>query len=224
MLGLPATAEKKVQSDLGNRCLQHLSSVQTAFDTETVMSTGADGASGTGTSKLKGVNETIDSWLKNLPESSSLPSISVDKSSDVTASSMDRCLAREVTKAVQVLSKVRRDLEVVKSFCVGSIKGTNEIRGLISNFLHGVVPPSWFSQFAASKALNVSTWVSNLGERCKAVSAYKDILLKSNGGADASLSQFWLGGMFNPEAFITASRQATAQVLHDFEMILFLNH
>ena len=116
LLGLPATAEQKVQSDLGNKCLAHLSSVQTAFDTETVISAGSDhgGKDGTGTSRLSGVQGTVELWLKTLPEVSSLPSISSDKSSDVTASSMDRCLAREIVKASQVLSRVRKDLELVK--------------------------------------------------------------------------------------------------------------
>lgn len=104
-----------MQSDLGNKCLAHLSSVQTAYDTETVISADSDsGGRGGATSRLSGVQGTVELWLKTLPEVSSLPTISSDKSSDVTASSMDRCLAREIVKASQVLSKVRKDLELVK--------------------------------------------------------------------------------------------------------------
>lgn len=215
LLGLPATAEQKVQSDLGHRCLSHLSSVQTVFDTDTILSAGSNdsASSGGGASRLKGILDTVELWLNTLPQQSSLPAVSAEKSSDVTASSMVRCLAREVVKAIHVLSIVRKDLELVKNFCLGQIKGTNEIRGLISDFLRGAVPPSWFSQFSASKALNVGSWVSNLGERCNCVSAYKDILVKSDVASTTATTQFWLGGMFNPEAFITASRQATAQVL-----------
>lgn len=114
LLGLPATAEQKVQSDLGNRCLSHLSTVQTAFDTETVISGSSDNSHSNGVSKLKGVQDTVELWLKGLPTLNSLPNIPSDKSSDVTASSMIRCLAREIVKAINVLSIVRMDLELVR--------------------------------------------------------------------------------------------------------------
>ena len=116
LLGLPATAEQKVQSDLGRKCLSHLSSVQTVFDTENVIASGSEDSSTTvaGASRLKGVQDTVEIWLKLLPAQGSLPNIPIEKSSDVTASSMVRCLAREVVKATQVLTKVRKDLELVR--------------------------------------------------------------------------------------------------------------
>lgn len=77
-----------------------------------------------------------------------------------------------------------------------------------------MVPKSWFSQYLASRSLNVGSWVSNLADRCNAVCIYSNIILKFDSVSAAALTQFWLGGMFNPEAFITASRQATAQANH----------
>ena len=116
LLGLPATAEQKVQSDLGKKCLSHLSSVQTVFDTEAVISSGSeeDSSGVGGVSRLKGVQDTVEMWLKLLPVQTGLPIIPAEKSSDVTASSMVRCLAREVVKAIQVLTQVRKDLELVR--------------------------------------------------------------------------------------------------------------
>ncbi len=97
---------------------------------------------------------------------------------------------------------------IYRSFCIGEVKGTNDVRRLISNFLKGSIPASWFSQYSISKSLNVNAWIANLAERCKSVSNYKDIIMQTS----VSVHQYWLGGMFSPEAFVTASRQATAQV------------
>lgn len=112
LLGLPAAAESKVQSDMGRRCLQNLSCVQNAFDTEIVDSTSGSGSDSV--NRLKSVRGIVEVWLKMLPEHSALPVIPAEKTSEVTSSSMDRCLAREIMKAVQVLSRVRRDLIIVR--------------------------------------------------------------------------------------------------------------
>ena len=70
----------------------------------------------------------------------------------------------------------------------------------------------WFSQYSVSKALTIGAWITDFSERCKLIPKYGQILSKKESPGVQSHPTFWLGGLFSPEAFITASRQATAQV------------
>lgn len=90
------------------------------------------------------------------------------------------------------------------------------MRDLIGCLRKGIVPGSWRSQFKASSTLALGDWISNLSARAQAQqSRYGDFLSIGRtvgvSGADSS-RVFWIGGMFDPEAFITATRQHTAQV------------
>jgi hypothetical protein len=60
--------------------------------------------------------------------------------------------------------------------------------------------------------MNLATWIADLGARARALSRYKPLLVSPSPSAAAV--QFWVGGMFAPESFITATRQYSAQVLH----------
>lgn len=85
----------------------------------------------------------------------------------------------------------------------------------------GTVPPSWRAQYAARAGLSLGEWVTDLVGRTRALcskyataaatgasSGSVDLL----GGAALMKCAFWVGGMFTPEAFVTATRQQTAQV------------
>ena len=91
-----------------------MSIVQTDYDTEAVVSTVSDKAVLSSTTRYKSVHDSVELWLKLLPVESSMPVVPAEKAFDVAASSMDRCLAREIMKAIQVLSIVRKDLELVR--------------------------------------------------------------------------------------------------------------
>ncbi len=71
------------------------------------------------------------------------------------------------------------------------------------SLLIGTIPDHW-RRYKVSKSMAVSAWIVDFGRRL--------VQLNSIAGADTHLAQtpVWLGGLFFPEAYITATRQAVA--------------
>ncbi len=90
------------------------------------------------------------------------------------------------------------------AYCEGQAKGTNAIRDLIKCLAKGIIPPSWKSAYVTTPNTTLGSWMTDLAARCASIEVYDKPSELKNG--------FWLGGMFAPEAFITATRQNTAQV------------
>ena len=94
---------------MGQSLLSHLAVVQGVFDA-------ADDSSSKGDARarLNSVLETVKLWISVLPAPESLPLVDEERSSDVSSSSIQRCLAREVVRGAQILSKVRHDMLIVR--------------------------------------------------------------------------------------------------------------
>eukprot|EP01041_Mallomonas_annulata_P000303 gene303-544_t len=218
LLGLPASAENQLQNLMGQRLLSRLAVVQGVFDADESTSLQGDSTK----SRLKGVLDTVGRWLAVLPLQDTLPLVDSTRASDASSSSIQRSLAREVARGAAVLKRVRTDLLSVCSYCNGEIKATNALRDLILCINKGVVPTVWKNEFVTAHA-TIGTWVSDLALRIKALQRYGGILGKqSSAGGDGC--SFWLGGMFSPESFVTATRQYTAQMnkwsLEELELYL----
>jgi dynein heavy chain 1 len=71
----------------------------------------------------------VEDWLKSLPPSLSEPT--------VRDSPLSRFFARECHTGVLLLSRIRRDLEELVQVCAGTIKQTNETRGLMAYLNQG---------------------------------------------------------------------------------------
>lgn len=99
-----------------------------------------------------------------------------------------------------------------RSYCVGDIKTTNWIRTLVSCITKGTVPTPWLNLSAHTVGVTVplAAWIADLSARIRGLDRYKVMLASPSTGLTG---QFWLGGMFSPESFITAIRQQTAQVM-----------
>ena len=112
----------------------------------------------------------------------------------------------------KLLSQVRRDLSDVVKVCEGALKKTNHLRALTSALIRGslysllssrnelrhgpaTIPDHW-RKYKVHKAMSVSEWIPNLSRRLRI----------------GRLEQFevWLGGLFFPETYVTATRQAVA--------------
>ena len=113
LLGLPATAENQLQSVLGNTCIAHLSAVQATFDAEVAIDSAQEGGQSKTASTLKTILDTATAWLLALPTDAALPVVASERASDIAASPMERCLAREIVKGRTVLARVREDLSIV---------------------------------------------------------------------------------------------------------------
>lgn len=70
------------------------------------------------------------------------------------------------------------------------------------------VPATWKSGLVQA-AMGAASWVDDLGKRIGHLESVSKPGAKS--GPDAS--PYWLGGLFSPDAFVTASRQHVARAL-----------
>ncbi|CAF4574901.1 unnamed protein product [Rotaria sp. Silwood1] len=133
------------------------------------------------------VQHTTDIWLKSLPKI--LPSMK--RTSENIKDPLFRCVEREVNFAANLLRLVRQDLADVQSVCDGSKKQTNDTRDLLNNLSKGITPLTWKKYRVPPLTLTITEGVQSL-----------------------RYVQMWLGGLFTPEAYLTATRQCAAQSLH----------
>jgi dynein heavy chain 1 len=199
-LGLPASAENQLQSELGLGVLSTLMKLSTEdVDNAALSKSGNDGAE----SSVTVLGKTIEKWIAALP----VIAASADKTSDVSLTSIERCLTREVTVGVRILNIVRNDLQQVLLFTKGTSPSTNRIREVIGCCNKQEVPKEWTVGFPTSPSVPLGAWISELILRTNGLNSYKDILAKKS-----SKCTFVIGRMFSPESFITATRQMAAQV------------
>ena len=105
------------------------------------------------------------------------------------------------------------------AYCKGEAKATNKLLELMLSLRKSTVPEIWRSQYATRMSLSLGEWVTDLISRTSALSKKYTVGMKNS--ADLMKCAFWVGGMFTPEAFVTATRQQTAQVNY---LHLFLNY
>lgn len=80
-----------------------------------------------------------------------------------------------------------------------------QVRALVSALVKDAVPASWKAGLVQA-AMGVAGWVDDLAKRLEHLSVVSKAGPKT--GPDAS--PYWLGGLFSPDAFVTASRQHVA--------------
>ena len=89
----------------------------------------------------------------------------------------------------------------------------------------GVVPPKWRAEYSTSTEITIGAWVADLAARTKALGRYKPLLCsrgQAAGEKEEQVMRYWMGGMFAPHSFITATRQHSAQVGNSFSVsVLF---
>jgi dynein heavy chain 1, cytosolic len=106
---------------------------------------------------------------------------------------------------------------IFSSFLKGDIKGTNRSREMLNRVSKGQVPKHWSTEYSVFKNLNLTNWINDLNDRIKSWDKYRSIVLNISNSKSVSVmsfsSPYWLGGFFGPEALITATRQAAAEVL-----------
>jgi dynein heavy chain 1 len=115
-----------------------------------------------------------------------------------------RCINRENEVGRKLIKKVRGDLSKLLELCQGTIKTTNDLRALAANISTDSVPKAW-KVFVVPDAMTVTEWLADFSLRIEQL----ELLVKQ----DVSKTMLWFGGLSFPEAFLTATRQATAQSL-----------
>lgn len=201
-LGLPANAERVLLTLKGNTMLSKVRKMKSISDDDEV-AYAQDTAKQTSTSQqpawMRALSSSIAGWLETLPES-----ITVMKRD--SAGIMDplfRFFERENQMARGLLRTIRDDLKSLQKVCSGELKQTNHLRQLMSWLTKGLIPDHW-RRYKVPKSISLNVWIADLKSRLEQV---------ENIAKETSFDQVevWIGGLFSPEAYITATRQATAQ-------------
>ena len=99
-------------------------------------------------------------------------------------------------------------MQNVVDACAGQIKQTNHIRALLSSLNKGIVFDGWTTAYKVPSGLTVNQWIVDLAARIKQLQHLSQAI---SANKDFHSLQIWIGGLFVPEAFVTATRQSVAQ-------------
>ncbi|KAF8560528.1 hypothetical protein P879_02533 [Paragonimus westermani] len=210
-LGLPNNAEKVLLTNLGHEMTGNLLKMQEAITGDESLVSGAFDRK-----KSSVVSDSRPAWMRQLLSSAStwislLPK-NVKPLTRTTENLRDplyRFFEREVNSGVNLLTCVRQDLEIVIAVCSGERKPTNRHRLLMSDLVKGLIPADW-RRYIVPKGMTVIQWINDFVMRMKQLIVVSETA--SAGGITALKEiQVWLGGLFMPEAYITATRQFVAQ-------------
>ncbi|KAH8120470.1 dynein heavy chain protein 1 [Phellopilus nigrolimitatus] len=200
-LNLPPTAERVIAVAQSNELLGKLRKMRSLaddLDDEVKPSGPAKTQTVEQPAWMRVLLERSREWLGALPESFNI----LSKQSLDNQDPLCRLFSREGEVGLRLLSQVRRDLADVIKVCEGTLKQTNHLRNLLSHLTKGTIPTHWL-RYKVKKTVSVSEWIPNLARRL----AQLDHIASLDG---LNHVEVWLGGLFFPEAYVTATRQAVA--------------
>ncbi|CAH8838540.1 unnamed protein product [Trichobilharzia szidati] len=211
-LGLPNNAEKVLLTNLGGEMIGNLLKLQEAIsdDDSIVVTTGLDRKKSvvdtdTRPAWMRQLLSSATTWLSLLPNSIK----PLTRTPENLRDPLYRFFEREVNTGCNLLTTVRGDLSVVIAVCSGERKPTNHHRNLMSDLTKGIIPKDW-RRYAFPEGLTVIQWINDFVTRLKQLLQLSESA-SSSGAASLRDMQVWLGGLFMPEAYITATRQYVAQ-------------
>ncbi|XP_046993439.1 dynein heavy chain, cytoplasmic isoform X2 [Schistocerca americana] len=213
-LGLPNNAEKVLLTTRGTDLVSKLLKMQQledddelAYSTDESLDNAArDQGAGDGRPTwMRTLHNSASTWLQLLPRSLQTLRRTVENIKDP----LYRYFEREVNSGAKLLQDVIHDLEDVVLICQGEKKQTNYHRAMLSDLVKGIIPPSW-RRYTVPRGCTVMQWITDFAQRVKQLQQVSALV--SQGGAQGLKSfHVWLGGLLNPEAYITATRQCIAQ-------------
>nr|CAD7576727.1 unnamed protein product [Timema californicum] len=197
-LGLPNNAEKVLLTTRGTDLVSKLLKMQQLEDDDELAYSVDEGLDkpheqkGDGRpSWMRTLNNSASTWLNLLPKSLQTLRRTVDNIKDP----LYRYFEREVNSGAKLLQDVIHDLDDVVLICRGEKKQTNYHRNMLSELVKGILPASW-RRYTVPRGCTVIQWITDFSQRIKQLQETFDV---------------WLGGLLNPEAYITATRQCIAQ-------------
>ncbi|XP_022824429.1 dynein heavy chain, cytoplasmic isoform X2 [Spodoptera litura] len=212
-LGLPNNAEKVLLTNQGSDLVSKLLKMQQLEDEEELAYNAAaqdhdavaDSMVAGRPAWMKTLHATATNWLQLLPQQ--LPTLrrTVENIKDP----LYRFFEREVAAGASLLQQVLHDLRNVLSICQGEMKQTNETRAMVGALVRGMLPGSW-RRYAVARGCTVQQWVGDFAHRVTQLAAVSDAVA-AQGAKRLQSIPVWLGGLLNPEAYITATRQCVAQ-------------
>ncbi|XP_055497118.1 cytoplasmic dynein 1 heavy chain 1 isoform X1 [Leucoraja erinacea] len=210
-LGLPNNAEKVLLTTQGTDMLSKMLKMQMLEDEDDLAYAETEKKQRTGSTSdgrpiwMRSLHTTASNWLQLIPKSLNHLKRTVDNIKDP----LFRFFEREVKSGAKLLQDIRQDLVDVVQVCEGKKKQTNYLRTLISEMVKGILPHSWI-RYTIPANMTVIQWVANFSERIKQLQQISHAA--STGGAkELKNIHVFLGGLYVPEAYITATRQYVAQ-------------
>ncbi|KAJ3090057.1 hypothetical protein HK102_004799, partial [Quaeritorhiza haematococci] len=203
-LGLPNTAEKVLMAAKGNDMLLKVRKMRSLSDDEETAYSGPEThakekADSQIPAWMRALAASATEWQKLLPETLS----QMVRTPESIKDPLFRFFNRENQIGRSLLKQVRQDLSNLIKVCQGQLKQTNHLRALMSALTKGLVPEHWV-RYKIPKGLSANQWVADFHQRLTQIEALSKLQKFDD-------HHFWIGGLFIPEAFITASRQAVAQ-------------
>ncbi|KAH8834765.1 dynein heavy chain protein 1 [Flagelloscypha sp. PMI_526] len=200
-LSLPPTAERVIAVAQGNELVGKLQKMRMLADDDDgdVATSASSSTSAAQPAWMRNLIDRCREWLGLLPAKLTV----MAKQSSEHQDPLYRLFAREGSIGRRLLGQVRKDLMDVEKVCLGELKQTNHLRALLSALTKGTIPQHW-RRYKVAKAMGVGGWIPDFSRRLKQ--------LENIAGLDnVNNLEVWLGGLFFPEAYITATRQAVAQ-------------
>ena len=228
-LGLPNNAETILLTQHAKELVNKMMRMQQLDDDEPVdlhvgAKTGGGAKAVVGDVRpawMRALSESVDGWLRSLPDKLPL----LRRTAEGLKDPLFRFFEREVRLGSVILARVRADLCELREICHAQRKQTNQHREIGQQLVKGVLPSSW-RRYSVPATITVSAWVGDLAQR---LAQLQEVIAAAKGGGPASLrgGDYWIGGLFNPDAFITATRQCVAQAnfwsLEDLKLKLSLS-
>ncbi|XP_050702243.1 dynein heavy chain, cytoplasmic-like isoform X2 [Eriocheir sinensis] len=210
-LGLPNNAEKVLLTTRGTDMLSKLLKMQVLEDDEELAYGGED-TPGTERKDIEGrpswmvtLHQSAATWLSHLPES--VPNLR--RTLDNIKDPLYRYFEREVNSGAKLLRVVKNDLNDVLLICKAEKKQTNYHRTMVSQLVKGIIPDQW-QAYTVPRGATVIQWITDFSQRVKQLQEISQQVAQFGAGELKNVT-VWLGGLFNPEAYITATRQCVAQ-------------
>lgn len=155
---------------------------------------------------MRTLHSSASAWLALLPQSLATLRRTVDNIKDP----LYRYFEREVAAGAKLLLTVCLDLQDVVLICRGEKKQTNHHRSMLSELVRGIIPAGWRRCYTVPAGCTVIQWITDFSQRVQQLQRVSTCV-STSGAKELQSCPVWLGGLLNPEAYITATRQCVAQ-------------
>nr|XP_024214265.1 dynein heavy chain, cytoplasmic isoform X3 [Halyomorpha halys] len=213
-LGLPNNAEKVLLTNKGTDLVIKLLKMQQLEDEDELAYTEQE--SGPPSSLQPGPDPGRPAWMRTLHNSALtwlqlLPTSlqTLKRTVENIKDPLYRYFEREVNSGAKLLRDVIHDLTDVVAICQGEKKQTNYHRTMLSDLVRGILPSGW-RRYTVPRGCTVIQWITDFSNRVKQLDTIS-LLASQRGPSEIKNTPIWLGGLMNPEAYITATRQCIAQ-------------
>lgn len=211
-LGLPNKAELVLLTNHGVDLISKLLKLQLLEDDDDIVVIGSDGIDTSTNTNRQDNEDGRPAWMRTLLNSASnwlklIPNqlAAMKRTSDNIKEPLYRYFEREVNNANKLLQVVRQDLLDVIAICRGEKKQTNYHREITEYLAKGMIPNHW-KRYRTPESFTVIQWITDFADRIKQMQQ-----ISSSSISNLKNLNIWLGGLFVPEAYITATRQFVAQ-------------